>query len=142
MKRPELPVYLQSAMALGKQIFGNQSEYKLRFNKEKDNCWYIDFPGWPFSHHNLMMVRGADSLCSYLSDETSNHTIATVSVIPSNQEEEHHGYAKLIRQTCSLTGGGTYKVTGLSGFDRDIWLCPVTLFVIGEFPKYIYIKKQ
>ena len=36
----------------------------------------------------------------------------------------------------------TYQVTGLEGFERDIWLCPVTLFVLGRYPKYIYVKKS
>ena len=28
----------------------------------------MDFPDWPFAHHNLAMVGGADKLCSYLAD--------------------------------------------------------------------------
>ncbi len=27
------------------------------------------------------------------------------------------------------------------GFTRDIWICPVTLCVLGRYPKYIYLKK-
>ena len=42
------------------------STYHLNFNKEQDGCWYIEFPNYPFSHHNLMMVAGADSLCEYV----------------------------------------------------------------------------
>lgn len=30
--------------------------------------WYVDFPDWPFAHHNLAMVGDADKLCSYLAD--------------------------------------------------------------------------
>jgi hypothetical protein len=41
-----------------------------------------------------------------------------------------------------LTGGSIYTVTDLPGFERDIWLCPVTLFVLGRYPKYIYVKKN
>ncbi len=40
-----------------------------------------------------------------------------------------------------ITDGSTYKVNGLEGFTRNIWVCPVTLFVLGEYPKYIYVKK-
>lgn len=41
-----------------------------------------------------------------------------------------------------MTGGSTYMVTALPGFERDIWLCPVPLFVLGRYPKYIYVKKN
>ena len=61
--------------------------------------------------------------------------------IPTDKEEDHPGYAKLVQQKHSLTGGSTYDVIGLEGFNRDIWLCPVTLFVLGKYPKYMYIKK-
>ncbi len=50
-------------------------------------------------------------------------------------------FACLVRGEHSLVGGSTYTATGLPGFKRDIWLCPVTLFVLGQYPKYIYIKK-
>ena len=42
------------------------NRYVLKFNRENDGVWYIDFPGWPFKHHNLAMVGGADKLCTYL----------------------------------------------------------------------------
>lgn len=28
--------------------------YHLKFNKEADGDWYIDFPNYPFEHHNLL----------------------------------------------------------------------------------------
>lgn len=130
---------ITNAKNLAKNYFGERKEYELQFNHEEDNCWYIDFPNWGFSHHNLMMVSGADKLCAFLSDDDK---FAYVKVIPAKKEEDHPGYAKLVQKTHSLFGGSTYQVTGLEGFDRDIWLCPVTLFVLGEYPKYIYLKKN
>ena len=32
-------------------------------------------------------------------------------------------------------------VHGIAGFTKKIWLCPVTLFVLGNYPAYIYLKK-
>ena len=84
------------------------------------------------------MVCGADELCDYLSDDGRT---TYVDVIPSNKRESHPGYAELIQGKHSLTGGSTYTVTGLPNFNRSIWLCPVTLFVLGRYPKYLYIKK-
>lgn len=129
---------LSGAKVISQSVFGKKREYQLQFNHESDGCWYIDFPNWPFSHHNLMMVSGADQLCAHLSDDNQ---FAYVSVIPTNSEESHPGYAELIQKNSSLTGGSTYEVTGLEGFSRDIWLCPVTLFVLGQYPKYLYIRK-
>ena len=74
------------------ETFGNMNVYELQFNHENDGRWYIDFPGWPFSHHNLMMVAGADELCAVMSDDDK---VAKVNVIPTKKEEKHEGYAHL-----------------------------------------------
>ncbi|WP_407401717.1 DUF6717 family protein [Sodaliphilus sp.] len=120
-------------------VFGKKKEYSLTFNHEDDGNWYVDFPGWPFEHHNLMMVAGADKLCAFLSDDDK---VSNIKVIPANKREDHPGYACLEQREHTLTGGSTYFVTGLNDFEREIWLCPVTLFVLGRYPKYIYIKKS
>ena len=130
---------MTGAAKMAKSVFGQKKEYHLQFNHEYDGLWYVDFPDWPFDHHNLLMVEGADELCAFLSDDD---IITCIDVIPANEEEEHPGYAKLVQLDYSLTGGSTYQVTGLEGFEREIWLCPVTLFVLGRYPKYIYLKKS
>lgn len=129
---------LHGAKVISKSVFGRRAEYHLQFNHEEDGCWYVDFPNWPFDHHNLMMVAGADQLCAFLSDDNRK---THVNVIPSNKPLDKPGYACLIQGQNSLTGGSYYQVTGLEGFERQIWLCPVTLFVLGRYPKYIYLKK-
>lgn len=126
------------AKAMAKSVFGKKEEYIIKFNHEEDGLWYVDFPNWPFDHHNLLMVAGADELCAFLSEDNVS---SYISVIPASKKEEHEGYAELTRINSSLTGGATYEVKNLPGFNRDIWLCPVTLFVLGEYPKYMYIKK-
>lgn len=130
---------LHGAQVMASSVFGRRCEYNLQFNHEEDNRWYVDFPGWPFDHHNLMMVAGADKLCDFLSDDDR---FAYVNVVPSNKRLDMQGYACLVQGEHSLTGGSTYTVTDLPGFEREIWLCPVTLFVLGHYPKYIYIKKS
>ena len=126
------------AKAMAKSVFGKKEGYIIKFNHEEDGLWYVDFPNWPFDHHNLLMVAGADELCAFLSEDNVS---SYISVIPASKKEEHEGYAELTRVNSSLTGGATYEVKNLPGFNRDIWLCPVTLFVLGEYPKYMYIKK-
>lgn len=130
---------LHGARVMANSVFGRRSEYHLQFNHEEDGKWYVNFPGWPFDHHNLMMVAGADKLCAYLSDDDE---FAYVDVVPSKRQINMPGYACLVRGEHSLVGGSSYTATGLPGFKRDIWLCPVTLFVLGQYPKYIYIKKD
>lgn len=129
----------KAASLMQQSVFGKKSEYALQFNHEADGCWYIDFPGWPFDHHNLMMVAGADDLCAHLSDDGLE---TRVCVRPTSKREKHEGYAELRRLDHSLTGGAHYEVRGIDGFKKKIWLCPVTLFVLGKYPAYIYLKKN
>ncbi len=129
---------VNGAKGIARSVFGKKKEYRLQFNHEEDGLWYIDFPGWKFEHHNLLMVGGADAMCAFLSDDGK---VTRVSVIPAKESAPHEGYFELQQLDSSLTGGSTYKVNGLEGFTRNIWICPVTLFVLGEYPKYIYVKK-
>lgn len=130
---------MNGASKLARSVFGKREKYVLQFNHEEDGLWYVDFPNWPFDHHNLLMVAGADELCAYLSDDDK---IARVEVVPSNEERDMPGWVKLVQTEHSMTGGSTYEVHNLEGFERDIWLCPVTLFVLGKYPKFMYIRKQ
>lgn len=129
---------LNGTKLLVAKIFSKKKKYHLQFNHEEDGFWYVDFPGWPFDHSNLMMVGRAGNLCEELSDD-GKHTY--VDVVPRNTVKYMPGYACLVRQKHSLTGGATYSVEGMRRMHWDIWLCPVTLFVLGKYPKYIYFKK-
>ena len=131
---------LRGAQTMAASVFGRRSEYNLQFNHEDDGCWYVDFPGWPFDHGNLQMVAGADRLCDCLSDDGN---FAYINVVPSNRPLDMPGYACLVQGEHSLTGGSVYLVNNLPEVgEKQIWLCPVTLFVLGQYPKYIYIKKN
>lgn len=129
---------LKGAKAMSRSVFGKRDEYQIKFNHEDDGLWYVDFPNWPFDHHNLLMVNGADEMCAFLSDDDIT---TEVLVRPSNKRLQLEGYAELVQKEHSLTGGSTYEVHNLEGFNRNIWLCPVTLFVLGRYPKYMYVKK-
>ena len=131
------------ASKLIRSVLNRKREYQLRFNKEKDGCWYVDFPHWPFSHDNLAMVLGADKMLELLSD---GDLIVRVSVIPAKKKGQHNGYIELEQTDHSLFGGSTYQVKYepfKKRFKRDtLWICPVTLFVLGRYPKFIYVKKM
>lgn len=129
------------ASIMMRSVLGRKREYRILFNKEKNGCWYVDFPHWPFSHDNLAMVSGADKMLELLSD---GNLFAKMSVIPANEQEEHKGYIELEQTEHSLFGGSTYQVKYepfIKCYKRDsLWICPVTLFVLGHYPKFIYIK--
>lgn len=123
--------------------------FHLKFNKEADGDWYIEFPGYPFSHHNLMMVAGADKLCEYFAKAEGHPGRAVVDVTINNRlldgrvpevimERIEKGYGATYRNRCP--SGSAPLLEGkdgrLSEIDRA-WLCPVTLLVLFQYPKRI-----
>ena len=124
--------------------------FHLTFNKEADGDWYIEFPGYPFDHHNLMMVAGADRLCAYVAQMEGHPQKAVVDVtlddkciegkepvITMDRYEKGYGAS----YNCSDVNGVT-PVVELNGRLFEIptaWLCPVTLLVLFQYPKRINI---
>ena len=134
---------IKGAPKLVRSVLNRKREYNIQFNKEKGCCWYVDFPHWPFSHDNLAMVSGADKMLELLSD---GELFVMMSVIPSKKKEQREGYIELEQTEYSLFGGSTYQVKFepfIERFKSDtLWICPVTLFVLGRYPKFIYVKKK
>ena len=107
----------------------------------EDKTWYIDMP-WPGDRFNLAMVAGSDRLLKFL--DHSDEKRVRVLVRPSRQRLPHlinEGYFECDKLESALLRGATYQVNGLEGFSHDIWICPVTLTVLGYYPKYIYVKQ-
>lgn len=124
--------------------------FHLKFNKEADGDWYIDFPGYPFAHHNLMMVTGADKLCQYAAEHEGHPTYAEVDVTTGDNLID--GKQPDIMMTRFKVGyGASYHNATADGNppilvteDRNIeipdaWLCPVTLLVLFTYPERINI---
>jgi len=124
-----------------KGFFANaKGEYTLTFFQDSDERWYIDMP-WDGNHGNLEMVAGADDLLSYL-DKEKQHRI-TIHVIPSEEQMSVDDHTELRQLDKSLTGGSHYDATSFDGFRmKKSWICPVTLCVLGRYPKYLHIKKM
>ena len=113
-------------------------EYDLQFVYD-DNMWYIDMP-WPGDRYNLAMVAGSNHLLTYL--DTKKENCVRVLVRPSKKRISNlEGYFECVKQYSGLFAGATYKVNGLPEFTREIWICPVTLTVLGHYPNFIYIKQ-
>lgn len=102
----------------------------FKFTKEQDH-WYLDWPAWTGAKWELEMVQGADTLLDILAqgDDVVHSYISTK---PFNSDmvltfqEEH-------------LGGANYLLTS-EHHNFPIWLCHVTKFVFGHFPKKIYLK--
>lgn len=123
-----------------KGIFANgKGEYTLTFVQDPDNRWYIDMP-WSGNRANLEMVAGADDLLTYL-DTERNHRV-TLHVVPSETPLRVENHTELRQIDKSFTGGSHYDATSFEGFRMNkIWICPVTLCVLGCYPKFLYVQK-
>lgn len=131
--------YFKWTKLITKAMLWKKTEYRVSFTEEDDKRWYVDFPGWPLDHSHLMMVAGSDDLLDLLNDG-SNHV--TVDVKVSDTDIKAEGI-KLINTKQALTKGAWYKVENMPNWHagKTIWLCPVTLCVLGRYPKYMYFKK-
>lgn len=115
----------------------------VSFTKEFDGKWYVDFPEWSLSHHNLMMVAGADDFLDFLDVMRFNHVKLNVTTSKTKREHKKYEY-EFVKQSSNLLTGATYVVnTVRNDWDKDktVWLCPVTLSVLGEYPDYMYVSE-
>ena len=143
-------MYAKLAWVYAKGICGfRRKVYELKFVYEPaDKMWYIDMP-WPGDRYNLAMVAGSNHLLTFLDTKKENRVRVLVrpskkkltSVGTSRPETRMNGYFECVKQYSELFAGATYKVNGLEGFTCEIWICPVTLTVLGHYPQYIYIKQ-
>jgi len=126
------------------------SSQALSFVKE-NGIWYADLPEFLEqglgTKSNLMMVDGADTFLDLLSGKSSRVTLQIAAEpFPGWQAKMEKFRRGLNSQLLSLIGhapvdyGAYYKVTELHGkpFDHQLWLCPVTEYVFGQYPMKIY----
>lgn len=109
----------------------------LRFYKESDNRWYVDLPEWTGDKSDLEMVYGADTMLDYMSQGE-----LSINVRLSEEFFEHSDKLEFIREATELGNGAYYKLEKYKSINIDLymWLCDVTKFVFGDFPKIIYIS--
>lgn len=108
----------------------------LRFYKEKSREWYVDIPSWTGKKSALQMVAGADIL---------------LNVIADGRKEVYLHFSKtcfdcadiLILKKKNWFNGATYRSEKYKNKNTNfkVWLCDVTLHVLGEFPEKIYFTE-
>ena len=113
-------MYAKLARVYAKGICGlRRKVYDLKFVHD-DNMWYIDMP-WPGDRYNLAMVAGSNHLLTFLDTKKENRV--RVLVRPSKKRRtDLKGYFECVKQYSGLFAGATYKVNGLEGFTREIWI--------------------
>jgi hypothetical protein len=108
---------------------------KLLFYKEiSSNRWFIDLPKWKGDYAELEMVDGADDLLDFLSNGENDVTLNV-----SENYFESSNRLKFIGIT-NNNAGANYIISEYNGINLNlrIWLCNVTKFVFGYFPKNLY----
>ena len=101
--------------------------------------WYCEVPGFPkelFEH--TLMVGGASKFLEYYS-RGDNKIKATIK-IANEMDDRHFCGSRLYKNSSTLTGGAFYKDPS-GNFNEEIWLCPVTLFLLGKYPERILIYR-
>jgi hypothetical protein len=110
----------------------------LKFYKESDNRWYVNLPEWEGTKSELEMVAGADNMLEYMAEGENN-----VSVFMSEEEFEGADTLQFVSLADEIGNGAFYKLKTYLGIEinLEIWICDVTKFIFGDFPKKIHILK-
>ena len=115
--------------------WGSNGIHHVTFTKV-GRKWYCEVPGFPkelFEH--TMMVGGAAKLLEYYS--RGDERVEVTFKVPDDDEARYFCGMQLVQSEATLTGGAFYK--GWS--NEELWLCPVTLFLLGRYPKNILIYR-
>jgi hypothetical protein len=110
----------------------------LKFYKESDNRWYVDLPEWEGPKDALEMVMGADTMLDIMAQGEGEVTLYMLT-----HPRDRYEMLTYLHETPELGEGAYYRMESYMGleFNLNIWLCDVTKFVFGEFPKIIYFSK-
>lgn len=117
---------------------------QYRFYKEQDvetgfSTWFIDLKYFPFNKAWLALIDGAHELLDLLSNDKDEVTLE-LSTAPIPYSD-----GVLEKKYSSLTGGAIYNAD--NGYikhginpEKEVWLCPATLWVFLRYPKKIHFK--
>ena len=122
-----------------KNIIFSHSEYKLGFTYEATNkIWYLNIPILG-KYYKLSNLIKSQKLFDFLSDE--DFDIVYIKVKPQKTPYKYDNYFECIRTKHSIIGGSTYSVSCNDSLTFDMWISPITLCVLGYYPRYLYIRK-
>lgn len=144
---------IYTILVLLKNIIFRHRKYTLHFVAENNppiKRWYYDFKHWGFDHNNLEMVAGAENLCELYAKGKDEVTVNIIASRTQLEKYKNMDYDEFIAEPLpkewtswkdNFLWGRNYTSTDGNGKTTRMWICPVTLFVLGRYPKFIYIKK-
>ena len=106
---------------------------ELTFNKE-DTGWYVDLPDYDGPKEDLVMVLGADTLLDILAQDDC--------VVRTFIYEEDPGTSDFELRRLKDESDGYWYLAKSEVFEFEVWLCKVTKFVFGHFPRELYLAKS
>lgn len=131
--------FIKALLILLKAFFWRKDVYQIHFIKV-NKLWYCDIPHWPRAFFdNAQMVGGAAGLLNTMAKDKNEILIEVVFKEKHLSLPANH-YNKARKTGSQLWRGAFYDVLSLD-FLSSIWICPVTLFVFGKYPEYIYFRE-
>ena len=118
----------------------NAREETVSFIKE-DGLWYFDYPNYPLSKHNLLMINGSDKLLDFISE---GHSQTSMKVYFCEELPEDFNRLESIVLTKTHgheLSGYYYDVESNFPTMKEAYFCPVMFFKYGYYPKYIIIDQ-
>jgi hypothetical protein len=113
----------------------------FKFYKDKNSLWYVDLPEWTGEKWELQMVWGADTLLELMAQgEDVVHTIMATEPFEGCNVLNFDNFGRI--EGPELGEGSWYHLSEYKGlsYNLTLWLCDVTKFVFGDFPKNIYFS--
>jgi hypothetical protein len=126
--------YESSSLSEGTNKVNMIREFK--FYKDEGG-WFVDLPEWEGTKADLAMVSGADTMLDIISQGDND-----IQVLLSTEEFDGSNRLEFLRESPEVGEGSWYLMKTYKGieYDLELWLCDVTIFVFGEFPKNIYVS--
>ena len=126
--------YESSSLSEGTNKVNMIREFK--FYKDEGG-WFVDLPEWEGTKADLAMVSGADTMLDIISQGDND-----IQVLLSTEEFDGSNRLEFLRESPEVGEGSWYLMKTYKGieYNLELWLCDVTIFVFGEFPKNIYVS--
>jgi hypothetical protein len=110
------------------------------FTKE-NGTWYINLQHdlKIFNKSDFVVLEGSTPLLDFLSNEKKKLTLA-IDIIPFDKAFK----LSLTQMSESPSGGGYYELSDHRGrvLHEEIWLCDIPLFVFGDMPEHIFLRRE
>ena len=108
----------------------------------QDEGWFLYLPEYVEQGGNkaaLQMLEGADEILSIIARGKKH-----VSIYMDTTPFEDADLLELDELCDAPKGGGYYIMRSLRGkpYSRRMWLCDIVLFVFGDMPPQIFVRKQ